>query len=236
MIRKFAWIIAIGMLAVVSPQLQAQNCTPDPALTIPGILPASLPKGSINTPYSERITVMLFKDTNVILQGAPVLAKIDSMVMKSVDGLPKGMGYICKGYKCVFLPMTLSCIELTGTPTEGGVFPLKIPVQVFAKVFGSIPVAQPDTLRNYVLTIEGGAANVMNLNNLKGLKIYPNPANGEVQILAKSQPKIFDLTGREVAISWLNSENGVYQINVSDWKSGMYLVLANGTSQKLVVE
>jgi hypothetical protein len=71
MIRKFAWIIAIGMLAVVSPQLQAQNCTPDPALTIPGISPASLPKGSINAPYSERITVMLFKDTNVILQGAP---------------------------------------------------------------------------------------------------------------------------------------------------------------------
>ncbi|MEY3966011.1 MAG: hypothetical protein RL263_1180 [Bacteroidota bacterium] len=224
------------MLAVVSPELQAQNCTPDPALTIPGILPATLPKGNINTPYSESITVMLFKDTNVVLQGAPVLAKIDSMVMKSVDGLPKGMGYVCKNYKCVFLPMTASCIEMSGTPTEGGVFPLKIPVQVYAKVFGSIPVVQPDTIRTYVLTIEGGSANVLNLDQLNGVKVYPNPANGEVQIIAKSQPRIFDLSGREVAISFLNKDNGVYQINVSDWKSGMYLVLANGTSQKLVVE
>lgn len=224
------------MLAVVSPELQAQNCTPNPALTIPGILPATLPKGNINTPYSESITVMLFKDTNVVLQGAPVLAKIDSMVMKSVDGLPKGMGYICKNYKCVFLPMTSSCIEMSGTPTEGGVFPLKIPVQVYAKVFGSIPVVQPDTIRTYVLTIEGGSANVLNLDQLNGVKIYPNPANGEVQIIAKSQPRIFDLSGREVAISFLNKDNGVYQMNVSDWKSGMYLVLANGTSQKLVVE
>lgn len=236
MIRKFTWIIAIGMLAVVFPKLQAQNCTPDAALTIPGILPATLPNGSINTPYNERITVMLFKDTNVILQGAPVLAKIDSMVMKSIDGLPAGIGYICKDYQCVFLPMVSSCVELIGTPTQGGVFPLKIPVQVFAKVFGSIPVAQPDTLRNYVLTIEGGSANVLNMNQMKGLKIYPNPANGEVQIIAKSQPRIFDLTGREVIISGLNSDSGVYQFNVSDWKSGMYLVLANGTSQKLVVE
>lgn len=224
------------MIAVLSTEVNAQNCTPDPALTIPGILPATLPNGNINTPYSERITVMLFKDTNVVLQGAPVLAKIDSMVMKSIDGLPSGIGYICKDYKCVFLPMTASCVELSGTPTEGGVFPLKIPVQVYAKVFGSIPVAQPDTLRNYVLTIEGGSANVLNLNQLNGVKIYPNPANCEVQIIANSQPRIFDLTGREVAISFLNKDNGVYQINISDWKSGMYLVLSKGASQKLVVE
>jgi len=224
------------MLAVVSSGLQAQNCTPDPALTIPGILPATLPKGNINTPYSQSITVMLFKDTNVTLQGAPVLAKIDSMVMKSIDGLPNGLGYICKNYKCVFLPMTASCVELNGTPTEGGVFPLKIPVQVYAKVFGSIPVVQPDTIRTYVLTIEGGSANVMDLNQVEGLKIYPNPSNGEVQILAKSQPRIFDLSGREIYVNWLNKDNLVYHLNVADWKSGMYLVLSNGTSQKLVVE
>ena len=62
-------------------------------------------------------------------------------------------------------------------------------------------------------------------NNLEEIKLYPNPANSEVNFLASDLQAIQILTigGREVFKSnALNS--GVNTINVSDLEAGIYLV------------
>jgi len=66
------------------------------------------------------------------------------------------------------------------------------------------------------------------------LSIMPNPANGQVQINTDANHlAVYDMAGREVFNKDLN--NPSYQMDVSGWTTGMYLVRTGNTTQKLIV-
>ncbi len=237
MIRKFSWIFAIAIAAIQPFNAKAQVCTPDPNLTTPGFLPATLPDGQVNTAYNVGITIKVFKDTEIVQSGQTVLATIDSMLLISILGLPPGLGYECLNSRCAFVPSTLSCVNIQGTPTQSGLFPLKIPVKVFAKVFGAIPITQPDTLRNFALNVKAGTANMINLDEqIMGLTVFPNPTNGQVVwVNSISQPKVINIAGEELNIPILKDGN-LYKLDISNIQSGVYFVTNRIQTTKLFVE
>ena len=105
--------------------VQAQNCTPDTTIKVPGFYPNKLADGNVGTPYSQTVMVLSFKDTSVVVGGSKQNVTIDSLKLTKVIGLPTGMGYVCYEPRCIYLPTKVRCIKLNGTPTQSGVFPLK---------------------------------------------------------------------------------------------------------------
>lgn len=82
-------------------------------------------------------------------------------------------------------------------------------------------------------TIDDFAVSIEEINNSSSnnfAKIYPNPANGilniEFQLNASSiQVNLYDITGK--LIREINSQNDMEQINVSDFHSGIYILELN---------
>jgi choice-of-anchor B domain-containing protein len=72
------------------------------------------------------------------------------------------------------------------------------------------------------------------------IKIYPNPANGFVNIISKNEPleslKIFNQLGQKV-YDKIQPKDFNFSLDVSDFASGLYLVqINNNSTQKLIVE
>ncbi|MEL6254988.1 MAG: T9SS type A sorting domain-containing protein [Bacteroidota bacterium] len=128
--------------------LQAQ-CTPDSSITGTGIFPDTLVGTCAGLPYEEVINLIIPPDT--IVQGFP--ATIDSLVLDSVAGLPPGLNFFCLDGSCSIAGGSRSCVQVSGTPTTAGVYPIDLYITGYVVVFGA-PVAQPDTLFSfYTLTI-----------------------------------------------------------------------------------
>jgi hypothetical protein len=236
MIRKFSWIFAIAIAAIQPFTTKAQVCTPDQNLTTPGFLPATLPDGQVNSAYSVGITIKVFKDTEIVQSGQTVLATIDSMLLISILGLPPGLGYECLNSGCSFVPSTLSCVNIKGTPAQSGLFPLKIPVKIYAKVFGAIPITQPDTLRNFAINVKGGTASMVDLNqNGLDLSIFPNPATNAVWVNSPTLPKITSLSGVELNVP-ISKEGNIYRIDISRIPTGLYFIANRHQVTKLFIE
>ena len=128
--------IALLFGAASLQQVHAQ-CEPDTAnckdTGDPGqICPQELPDAFLNQSYDEVITV-LPPDTASL---GDIVIAIEYIVVDSVKNLPPGMEYITTADK--YYPDSAYCIEITGTPTEAGEFPLKIYVSVYIKYLNTI--------------------------------------------------------------------------------------------------
>lgn len=233
MIRKFLSILAIGTLTCVYNQANAQICTPDANLKEPGFLPAVLPDAKKDVAYSEAITVLAFKDTTVKQGSLVVKVYIDSMKIVNILGLPNGMSYTCLNPTCAFTPAALSCVKLSGTPTQEGVFPLKIAILAYAKVSGVLPTTQRDTINSFFINVSG-TGSVEHFDARKIL-VKPNPATNQVFIGSVTEPIIFNALGQKQAIA-VRKESVGYIMNVDALTPGIYTVKCGSNSAKLVVE
>ena len=184
--------LALVSLAVT---VQAQNCTPDTTIKVAGFYPNKLADGNVGTPYSQTVMVLSFKDTSVVVGGSKQKVTIDSLKLTKVIGLPTGMGYLCFEPRCIYLPSKVRCIKLSGTPTASGVFPLKFAITAYAKVNGFIPVSQPDTIKNFSITITGGTAQITE-NSTTAIRVYPNPVTNQIFVSGcKVTPQIYNALG-----------------------------------------
>lgn len=76
----------------------------------------------------------------------------------------------------------------------------------------------------------------LNDNKSLELSLYPNPAKEFVTIRnASTQPKMYDVIGRECAVKFTKSGNE-WTAKVSHLPKGMYLVQADGKVMKLVID
>lgn len=235
MIRKISSIISMIALMLTANITKAQICTPDTNLKIPGFMPTSLPDGKVNTPYSQGITVKTFKDTTVKLNGLTVKVYIDSMKITNFTGFPNGINYQCLNSRCVFTPSTLSCIKISGTPTQSGVFPLKAYIKIFAKVSGVLPQTTNDSISSYVLTITGSSANIHSFNLSDVLKAYPNPASQSVLVNSVSKIYVYNALGQIVDVPMVAFDSYTH-LDISKLKGGIYQIHSQGKSVKLLVE
>ena len=234
MIHKFSWILSIFCLTFFAKSATAQDCTPDASLTQPGTLPLALPSGEVNVDYNESITVMLFSDTMVSVQGQTVNAAIDSMVVTGCLGLPDGFSFACKDNNCTFLPLTLSCITLKGNTANGGMYPLEIPVVIYAKAFG-FPLSQSDTIRSYALFISGGSNSSAQLVKNHS-KIIPNPAKDLVNVFSMSKPELLNSLGQQIHSKIVEVNEGHYSISLDRVLPGIYFIKTEEFLERLVVE
>ena len=132
--------------------LNAQ-CTPDPACEDTGdpgqFCPDKLPKAGINVLYDEVVTVIA-PGTYVIYEQEISILHIQ---IDSVKNLPPGISYFPNAE--IFYPDTAYCIQLTGTPTQVGEYPLSIYISATANVMGTpTPVPVMDTTSVIITVVE----------------------------------------------------------------------------------
>lgn len=245
MIKRLLLTCAIA--GSLTGSLSAQ-CVPDPTITTPGIYPDSatgLPGGTVNVAYNEVIQFRTPLDTS--LAGLPV--DITSISVTQVTGLPPGITYSCTPANCIFPGGTNGCMQLSGTPSTAGSYPITVDLIVDAMISGTIPFQQPATVDYYVINISGttGIATVSANLAFGIVALKPNPATDYTD-LTYSTPlggdfkiKIYDLLGKQVheQITRGMAGNNSIRIKTSGLNPGVYMMtLANGSNvvtRKIVV-
>lgn len=214
----------------------AQLCTPDTTIKVPGFYPSQLADGAVVTPYNQTVMILSFKDTSAVVGGSKQKVTIDSLKLTKVIGLPTGMGYVCYEPRCIYLPSAVRCIKLNGTPNQAGLFPLKFAVTAYAKLNGFFPVAQPDTIKNFSLLITG-TSDVATIQSMDQLAVFPNPVKDVLHVAHHSgkQPQIMSLTGAIITAKW-EQENGLWSANTSAIPSGVYALKVAGINRIWIKE
>jgi hypothetical protein len=228
--------VIFSLLFSVSLYANAQLCTPDTTIKVPGFYPSKLADGSVGVAYNQTVMILSFKDTSAIVGGSKQKVTIDSLKLTKVIGLPTGMGYVCYEPRCIYLPSAVRCIKLNGTPTQSGLFPLKFAVTAYAKLNGFFPVAQPDTIKEFSILVTGNSASVVS-NDIQKLTVYPNPSSNIIYVAhaSGSKPMMTQITGALVSLDW-REENGVWVANTQHLSSGVYQVSVGGVNRTWIKE
>jgi hypothetical protein len=224
MIRKNLFL-SLALIVAVAGSASGQ-CIPDATLISPGYRPDTLEHAKVNVPYSQTISVRTPRDTSMVVAGQNVTARVDSIKATSVTGLPPGLTYKCQNPRCVFLWDTTRCVEIYGTPTNGGVYPITINVTYYAKVSG-FSVAHKDSIKRFTITVDGSTTAVLD-NSKPNVFAFPNPVSAKLYISGASATcakkiQIFDLKGALQAVR-IYAENGLWIAEMGALTPGVYLL------------
>lgn len=217
----------------------AQNlfgqCTPDTTLKTSGTFPAILDTAKIGQLYSQVIQYYITKDTNVFVPqlGQNLNARIDTLRILNVVGMPSGFSYSCHNAQCKIVGGTTGCAMLTGTPTAGqaGIYPLLVIVGIRATAFlGRVPVVQNvvDTNARYAIIVQGSNGTA-ELNENQKILIYPNPVANELQFYVPSiksnlSYQIKDLQGKVLLEGLYQPINEVKHLSTENLNDGIYFL------------
>jgi hypothetical protein len=174
-ISCFFGIFMYGMINVLG--LYGQ-CVPDTAnckdTGDPGqICPPELPDAGLNVLYDEVVTV-IGPGTYVVPTEPPTTITIEYIMIDSVKNLPPGIDYFPNAD--IFYPDSAYCIQITGTPTDTGVFRLKIYITPYIKIVGVItPFPQVADTTSVSLTVLEELGIVP--DEADGFRVYPNVPN-----------------------------------------------------------
>jgi hypothetical protein len=234
-------ITTIGIL-ILSVSAFSQVCTPDNNITQPGYYPDQLDPAPILKPYEAVIQIRTITDTTVDYQGNPVSAKIDSVKVKDVKGLPPTFSYACYHPRCVFVGTETRCAKLTGNPQIGheGIYPLKLIVTAYMTIGGFLKYDQTDTMTDFSIEVYDDGTNIFNYKIEDNVTIYPNPVRGELNINTGKRQflsmKIKSTDGKVLVYSGFKEKsdlsflpNGMYFLELED-KNGIKYY------QKIVLE
>lgn len=230
--------------------LMAQLCQPDPSyIDTTGVFPAPYdadvsPDGGITTaacigqPYEFVLTAVIGDTLN--LAGAPIV--LDSLIIRSIDGLPSGMQFACNPGNCtVTMADTFACVVLYGIPDETnapGIYPLSLNATVYSG-FLNLELAFPNPALapgTYDLVLNAAdscsVSNVQELENSGlGMTFAPNPVSdfGTLDIAVKEAGDyeyiIYNLVGEVVQRKQLRLSRGTstQTVDVQNLPKGMYL-------------
>lgn len=139
-------------------QLIAQ-CTPQNATTCPDpenngqICPDSLAPGFVGVPYSQTVTIL--PPPSVNYGGNPI--PMNKIVIQQISNLSPGITWVSNQPNNSFPAGVYSCILLSGTPTQTGVYPLKITVDAYITFMGQPVLAATQTDSTSVIMTIGTA-------------------------------------------------------------------------------
>ncbi len=236
--KTLAKITFLLFTTSASLQLSAQ-CTPNNDMPKGSISPESIKIGYKNLTYSEVIYFRAPLDTNSVLGKV----RVDSMEITGVKGLPSDFAYTCFTSNCRFKGGESSCLTLTGTPTQTGVYPLVVYIRTYPTLKGFIDIplpAQNDSNSRYILYVYGTVGYLENtLEN--SISVFPNPAKDLLNIATSSTPKItaqlFDIEGKLQIEQVIESSA---TMNLKSLSKGIYVLKLNNNTQhitrKIVVE
>lgn len=166
----------MALLAIViltGMKLSAQ-CIPDTAncedIGDPGqFCPEDLPLAVVNVLYDEVVTVIP-PGTFEILETELTILYIE---IDSVNNLPPGIDYYPNAD--ILYPDTAYCIQLTGTPTQTGVFVLAIYISATVDVFGTPTKANVVDDSSIVITVQETAG--IDPNQVTEFQVFQNVPN-----------------------------------------------------------
>lgn len=225
------------LILLLLPALHAQVCRPDKTITQVGFNPDTIPYGEVGVAYSATIHAKTPKDTMVRFGGFPVKADIDSIKVIGVIGMPAGFTFRCDHPRCVFVYDSIGCGTFSGTPTQGGIYPLGVIVTTFARV--GFPVTQRDTITRFVLRIEPVPATIQQKLYTESLRIYPNPAREEAmvfipQTFSGERIRVYNAEGREVMHQ--DAVAGNNRLELQNLEAGVYVVVYGQWRNRLLVQ
>jgi len=240
--------------------LQAQVCQPDTAFVNQGAgvypLPdpigsttSSLATGCVNTTYLQHFTAVVPDSLFTEFSGVPIAAKLNSVTIDTITGLPDGITYACDPPDCSFLNQTSGCVIFSGTPTTEGTYEPAVITTVNADALNQIGIELPVNFPTqpgdaidvypgqYILYIreEGNAECLVSTENpldevLGVSQNVPNPFSSMTNIIIDSKVsgafdfKVFSLIGKMVHNESINLSAGENTItfNGTYLNSGMY--------------
>lgn len=218
------------------------QCTPDTSIKTTGTFPAVLAEATVGTPYAQDIQYFITKDTTVYVAqlGQTVSAKIDTLRITGVKGMPEGFTYSCHNADCKIVGGTVGCATLKGTPKPGsaGIYPLVVMINIRATAFlGPLPVGQTvnDSNSRYAIIVNG-ASGQNELVAANDLMIYPNPAKETLQFylpgkMENAKVSILNVKGERVFEQTYSLNYTKEEINLSELANGLYFIeIADGTS------
>ncbi len=174
--KNFARILAILSISVIVVAETSAQCTPDTVNCIdtgnPGqICPSVLPEVTVNIPYDESITVLAPATFDYLGN----IINIAYIVVDSVNNLPPGIEYISSASR--FYPDSAYCIQIFGTPTQAGEYPLSIYVTPYITYLNTIIAAtQMADDTSVVMTVHGTSGiDPFQVQEFKVLPTVPNP-------------------------------------------------------------
>ena len=136
------------------------------------ICPRFLPEVTVNVPYDEVITVLA--PSNFVIGDDTI--DLEYITVDSVLNLPNGIDYFANADK--FYPDSAYCIQIVGTPTQSGEFPLTIYITpfVFLEGIGVISGGQIMDDTSVVMTVqEPSGINPYPVHEFSVLPNVPNP-------------------------------------------------------------
>jgi len=225
------------------PFLSFGQCTPDTSFKSSGTLPAVLDTARVGVLYQQVIQYHITKDTTVFVEGIGTInAKIDTLWITGVVGMPDGFTYSCHNSECKILGGTTGCATLTGTATQAqaGIYPLIVLIKIRATAMvGPVPVGQTvnDTNARYSIVVDG-ITGENKIENNDDLLIYPNPAKEELQVYVPALKEaanyaIKNMQGQVVLKGQLLGNGEVSKIGLNQGK-GIYFIEINTESKQLV--
>jgi hypothetical protein len=241
--RKSLFTILAICLFNLPSQLFGQ-CTPDQTFKSSGTIPAVLDTARVGVLYQQIIQYHITKDTTIYVAqlGTTVNAKIDTLWITDVVGMPDGFSYTCHNSECKIVGGTTGCATLTGTATQAqaGIYPLLVLIRIRATaMMGPLPVSQTvnDTNARYSIVVD----NVSGQNKIENngdLIIYPNPAREELQVYLPSLNEeafysIKNIQGQEVLNGKILPNGEVNKIGLNQSK-GIYFIEINTKTKHLV--
>ena len=221
------------------------QCDPTPLYqdSLFGVWPDTItdfPPAIIDESYFGQIDIMIPASSGDVPQiELPFVLPIDSGLVNSVVGLPPGLTYECNSQTpapCSYLPQSLGCAAIIGTPTEEGVFPLEI--NVTAYTFFIVLLEAPVTFEGYEVVVSDGITSIRerDLFQVDGLRNLPNPFTGSTTIRFNTRSSmqlrftVMDLLGQVVWDESIVSSPGQNDIEFtpSGLETGLYLYSLTG--------
>jgi hypothetical protein len=167
-------LLLILALAIFSGMKLFAQCEPDTAncedIGDPGqFCPLNLPQAGLNVLYDEVVTII----APGTFQSDFGEVTIHFIEIDSVKNLPPGIDYFPNKDK--FFPDTAYCIQLTGTPTQTGLFELSIHIGATIDFLGNplkIPVVDDSSVVITVVEVLG-----VNPNQITEFQVFQNVPN-----------------------------------------------------------
>jgi hypothetical protein len=226
-------------LVCIASGSQAQ-CTPNQlyADSVFGVWPDTTENfvpGMVDAFYSDTINVLVPSDATLVSDLVPPGTVIDSIQVTSVSGLPPGLTVDCNshtGAPCSYLPNTVGCGLISGTPTTVGIYSVTVNVLAFVNFFG-FPASQEQAFPGYEIVIAPNSVGISDhvINGLGEVSASPNPFEQRTNIrfmlsrAASVKLKVFNMLGEEVWNKRVDGKSGLNTVpfEPTALQDGVYL-------------
>ena len=256
---KKSLLLFLFLSLFASAAVQAQVCMRDSSILMDTTTNILLPRtysptymfydlldACIEQPYNQSITIKVPE----AFSGFPINS-VSVATTGAISNLPAGLTYTCDPPNCTFLPNTLGCIVLHGTPTAAntpGIFDLGIMATVNTAIV-NLPIEFPGQVApgsHYYLILRSIADCINSTNELGGkianVRNQPNPFSGQTTITIEAlqnadyQFEVFNTLGQRQHSQNISVFEGPnqFEFNASKLSPGTYFYTIGNKEGKVI--